>query len=247
MKKPLRGLRSYKVERLPTLDVKDYDDSINNLIGFCSIIDDQDDINQTLMKNYVMIRLVSIVEFNLKAFVSKLIDDLDLKPEEILRDDSISINLDILQNFKSDFYSKGRIITALLDKMNPGLIRGIMNRINHLDYFSWYDSLIPSKQGKTWTQFNDLYAKRNDVIHNLVNVDDSIPDLKDKVIQFHDFVIWLFIFTKMNIAINVKKEPESKILKRWSALDPSKIKLTLNNFKQITKKFRDNYSPPRRS
>ena len=85
------------------------------------------------------------------------------------------------------------------------------------------------------------------MIHNLVNVDDSIPDLKDKVIQFHDFVIWLFIFTKMNIAINVKKEPESKILKRWSALDPSKIKLTLNNFKQITKKFRDNYSPPRRS
>ena len=247
MKKPFRGLRSYKVERLPTLDVKDYDDSINNLIDFCSIIDEQDDINQTLMKNYVMIRLVSIVEFNLKAFVSKLIDDLDLKPEEILRDDSISINLDILQNFKSDFYSKGRIITASLDKMNPGLIYSIMSRINHLDFFCWYDALMQPHQGKTWTQFNDLYAKRNDMIHNLVDVDDSIPVLRDKVIQFHDFVYFLFIFTEMNIGINVKKEPESKILKRWSALDQSKIKLTLNNFKQITKKFRDNYSPPRRS
>ena len=247
MKKPYRGLRSDKVERIPALDVIAYEESIKDLIDFCSIIDDQDDTHQTLMKNYVMVRLVSIVEFNLKAFVSELIDDLDLKPEEILIEDPISIHLDILQNFQSEFYTKGRIITALLDKMNPGLIYSIMKKINHLDYFRWYDSLIPPKQGKTWTQFKDLYAKRNDVIHNLVNVDDSIPDLKDKVIQFHDFVIWLFIFTKMNIAINVKKEPESKILKRWSAPDPSKIKLTLNNFKQITKKFRDNYSPPRRS
>jgi len=247
MKKPLQGLRSDKVERLPTFDVISFDATIEDLLSFCSIIDDQDDINQTLMKNYVMIRLVSIVEFNLKAFVSKLIDDLDLKPEEILRDDSISINLDILQNFKSDFYSKGRIITASLDKMNPGLIYSIMSRINHLDFFCWYDALMQPHQGKTWTQFNDLYAKRNDMIHNLVDVDDSIPVLRDKVIQFHDFVYFLFIFTEMNIGINVKKEPESKILKRWSALDQSKIKLTLNNYKQITKKFRDNYSPPRRS
>jgi hypothetical protein len=247
MKKPYRGLRSDKVERIPALDVISFDATIEDLLSFCSIIDDQDDINQTLMKNYVMIRLVSIVEFNLKAFVSKLIDDLDLKPEEILRDDSISINLDILQNFKSDFYSKGRIITASLDKMNPGLIYSIMSRINHLDFFCWYDALMQPHQGKTWTQFNDLYAKRNDMIHNLVDVDDSIPVLRDKVIQFHDFVYFLFIFTEMNIGINVKKEPESKILKRWSALDQSKIKLTLNNYKQITKKFRDNYSPPRRS
>ena len=146
MKKPLRGLRSDKVERLPTLDVEDYDVSIDNLISFSKIIDDQDDIHQTLMKNYVMVRLVSLVEFNLKAFVSELIDALDLKPEEILIDDSISINLDILQNFKSDFYSKGRIITASLDKMNPGLIYSIMSRVNLLDFFCWYDALMQPHQ-----------------------------------------------------------------------------------------------------
>ena len=245
MKKPYRGLRSDKVERIPALDVIAYEESIKDLIDFCSIIDDQDDTHQTLMKNYVMVRLVSIIEFNLKAFVSELIDDLDLKPGEILIDDSISINLDVLQNFKSEFFTKGRIITASLDKMNPGIIYGIMNRVNHLDYFDWYDALIQPHQGKTWTQFKDLYKKRNDVIHNLVDVDDSIPVLRKKVIQFHDFVYFLFIFTEMNIAINVKKEPESKILKRWSTIQ-AKIKLTLDDYKRITKKFRDIGTPQRR-
>ena len=246
MKKPLRGLRSDKVERLPTLDVEDYDDSKDNLLSFCSIIDDQDDIHQTLMKNYALVRLVSLVEFNLKGFVSELIDALDLKPEEILIEDPISIHVDILQNFQSEFYTKGRIITALLDKMNPGTIYSIMSRINHLDYFRWYDSLMPSKQGKTWTQFKDLYKKRNDVIHNLVDVDDSVSDLIDKIKQFHNFLYLLSIFTTMNIAINDKKQPESKILKLWSTVEQSHIKLTLDNFKKITKKFRDNYSPQRR-
>ena len=245
MKKPYRGLRSDKVERIPAFDVIAYEESIEDLIDFCSIIDDQDDTHQTLMKNYVMVRLVSIIEFNLKAFISELIDDLDLKPGEILIDDSISINLDILQNFKSEFFTKGRIITASLDKMNPGLIYSIMNRVNHLDYFDWYDALIQPHQGKTWTQFKDLYKKRNDVIHNLVDVDDSIPVLRKKVIQFQDFVYLLFIFTEMNIAINVKKEPESKILKRWSPIQ-AKIKLTLDDYKRITKKFRNIGTPQRR-
>ena len=245
MKKPYRGLRSDKVERIPALDVIAYEESIKDLIDFCSIIDDQDDTHQTLMKNYVMVRLVSIIEFNLKAFISELIDDLDLKPEEVLEEDSISINLDVLQNFKSEFFTKGRIITASLDKMNPGLIYGIMNRVNHLNYFDWYDALIQPHQGKTWTQFKDLYKKRNDVIHNLVDVDDSIPVLRKKVIQFHDFVYFLFIFTEMNIAINVKKEPESKILKRWSTIQ-AEIKLTLDDYKRITKKFRDIGTPQRR-
>ena len=247
MNKPNRGgLHSDKVERLPTLNVEDYENSIKDLIDFCSIIDDQNANNQTLMKNYVLVRLVSIVEFNLKAFVSELIDDLDLKPEKILKEDSISVNLDFLQNFQSEFYTKGRIITALLDKMNPGLIYSIMKKINHLDYFRWYDSLIPPKQGETWTQFTDLYRQRNDVIHNLVDVDDSIPVLIDKVKQFHDFVYWLFIFTKMNIIINDKKQSESKILKLWSPVKQSHIKLTLDDFKKITKKLRDAGPPSRR-
>ena len=246
MKKPTRGLRSDKVERLPTLDVEDYDVSIDNLISFCKIIDDQDDIHQTLMKNYALVRLVSIIEFNLKGFVSELIDALDLKPEEILVEDYISINLDILQNFQSKFYTKGRIITAILDKINPGIIYSIMNRVNQLDFFRWYDSLIPPKQGKTWTQFNGLFAKRNNVIHNLDVVDDSVSDLIDKINQFHDFPYLLFIFTKMNITINDKKQPESKILKMWSAVEQSHIKLTLDDFKKITKKLRDAGPPSRR-
>ena len=241
-RRPIRGDR---VAHIPQLDVEEFEKSMNDLIDFCSMINEQNNINQTLMKNYVIIRLVSIVEFHLKAFISELIDDLDLRPDEVIIDDSISIETDVLQHFKSEFYTKGRIITALLDKMNPGIIYSIMSRINRLDYFRWYDSLVPSSQGKTYAQIKDLYSKRNDVVHNLADVDYSIPVLIDKIKTFKRFAYLLFIFTQMNIGINVKKWHESKITEKWSPIKKSNPKLTLDYYKRITKKFKDSYRPPR--
>ena len=52
----------------------------------------------------VIIRLVSLIEFNLKALITYLIDELDIKPHTILDEDSIEIDLDVLQNFKLEQY-----------------------------------------------------------------------------------------------------------------------------------------------
>ena len=50
------------------------------------------------MKNYVLVRLISIVEFHLKGLVSTMIDNLEIKTQEILRDDSIPLKLDVLDH-----------------------------------------------------------------------------------------------------------------------------------------------------
>ena len=94
------------------------------------------------MKDYVMIRLVSLIEYNLKAFISHIIDEQDVNPKRIMPYDQISINLDVLQRFKSEEYTAGRIIIAHFNRMNPKLIYQVMSRINRLDYFKWYDSII---------------------------------------------------------------------------------------------------------
>ena len=140
-KKNFRKL-SRKISQTPGLDIDNFEKTCIDLLGLCRIIKDQNDTNQLLLKNFIKIRLVSIVEFNLKGFISSLIDNQDLKPNEILDDDSIIIDVDVLQNIKSDEYTKGKIIVAHLDKMNAEIISDMMNKINRLDAFKWFDKLL---------------------------------------------------------------------------------------------------------
>ena len=63
-----------KVERLPTMDPEYYIETFKDLAKFCSIIEKQEKSIQILMKDYVIIRLVSLIEYNLKAFISDIID-----------------------------------------------------------------------------------------------------------------------------------------------------------------------------
>ena len=82
-KKNFRKL-SRKISQTPGLDIDNFEKTCIDLLGLCRIIKDQNDTNQLLLKNFIKIRLVSIVEFNLKGFISSLIDNQDLKPNEIL-------------------------------------------------------------------------------------------------------------------------------------------------------------------
>ena len=155
------------------IDIDNYESSFNDLVKFCTSIKNQkDDTNEKLMKNYVIVRLVSLIEFNLKALITYLIDELDIKPHTILDEDSIEIDLDVLQRFKSDQYTKGSVIIAHLDKMNPGITYRILSRINKLDFFRWYENLLGiNEEGQVYSNLKDLYKMRNDVVHNLYDVE----------------------------------------------------------------------------
>ena len=62
-----------KVDRLPILDIEDFFQSFKDLTHFCSTIEKQELSVQISMKDYVVIRLVSLVEYYLKALISELI------------------------------------------------------------------------------------------------------------------------------------------------------------------------------
>ena len=86
-KKRPHGTHSRKIESIPAGDLDGFEDACNDLKNMCKIINDQNEINQQLLKNFIKIRLVSIVEFHLKGFVSELIDNQNLNPKNILEED----------------------------------------------------------------------------------------------------------------------------------------------------------------
>ena len=231
---------SKKVERTPGIDIDDFIRSCDDLAQLCKIIKDQNKTNQKLLKNFVKIRLVSIVEFNLKGIISNLIDRQDIEPKKILYEDSIVIDLDLLQNFKKDEYTKGKIVVAHLDKMNPGIVYEIMKKINQLDVFTWIDQLLGLKNKTFWNEFKGLYRERNDLTHNLFDTNDTVATLEGKIEIMNILIMNLYIFTNLNLDIYDNHYPSSKIDKKYSIL-LNRMGMTEKNFKTITKPFREKY------
>ena len=189
------------------------------------------------MKNWVLVRLVSLIEFNLKAAFADLIDDLNVNPKRILSEDDISIPLNTLEHFKSEQYTKGKVIIAHFDKMNAGIIKTIMDKINRLDFYKWYSSVTPFDIGKADELVFDLYRKRNDVIHNLVDWDEDV-DVEEYVTAFQHLGIHMVIFTKLNIGINEKHWTDEDAIPFVDLLAVESTQKFLREFKETTDKFR---------
>ena len=240
----VKKLGGKSVERIPIMDIREYEKNIETLQNFCDIISDQDDEHQVLMKNWVVVRLVSMVEYNLKSFLTHIIDELDISPNNILLEDSILIKLDVLENFQSTHYTKGKMIVAHLDYLNAGKIYAIMSRINHVDYFKWYGEITENTEN-IFDLFNELYKLRNDVIHNLMDVEKPIDELKTTIEAFRLISYHLITFTTINLIIFEKKWVDSEILQLIQANLPDlpNFESFLQKFKKITKKYRAEYAP----
>lgn len=233
-----KGLDGSRIQRIPTFNVEDFMDRINLLKNYCKFIELQDGKYQILMKNQLLITLVSTIEYNLKSFISYLIDEMDIEPKNILFEDSIEINLDVLKQIKSSNLTKGRIISAHLDYFNPGKVYSIMNKINKLNYFEWVDNVTSSL--KTYYAFRDLYAERNDIIHNLTDTEKSISDIDHIIAITTNISTQLIVFTQLNLGIFDKNWSNERINEYYKSYfkDPQ---MSIDNFKTITKKFRDKY------
>ena len=236
------GTNRRKIEGIPGLDPDNFVRACDDLINLCEIVKDQNETNQQLLKNFIKIRLVSIVEFHLKGFISDLIDIQNLNPNDVLEEDSISIDLDVLQNFKNETITKGKIIVAHLDKVNPGTVYSIMSRINKLDSFKWIDTILKAKAGDTFKFFNILNMERNNLTHNLTDVTESTETLVAKIQAIKNIIFTLFICTNCNIDMLDKHLPES-VLEKKHGSRLKKLGLNQKQFKDITTKFRKEYRP----
>lgn len=236
------GASSRKIENIPVGDELYFEQECDNLINLCDIIDEQNEINQQLLKNFIKMRLVSIVESNLKGLISELIDSQNLNSKIILEKNSIEIDLDILENLKNETYTKGKIIVAHLDKMNPGILRQVLNNINKLDSFKWLDDLRNLPPGYCYKFINKLNTERNDITHNLLDTRISTKSLNSSIRSTKNMILTLLFCTRCNIDIYDKQLSESLIEEYYGEF-LNKLGHDQKKFKDITTKFRKKYKP----
>ncbi len=236
------GLEGSSIQRIPNFDLNDFFERIDLLKNYCDLIKTQDKEYQILMKNQLLVTLVSTIEYNLKAFFSYLIDDMDIDPKNILYEDSIEINLDVLKQLKSSNLTKGRIITAHLNTLKPSKLYSIMSRINNLDYFKWYDSIAGDDSDKSYDEFLNLHEERNDIVHNLIDTEKSISELDHTIAANSNISLQLVLFTKLNLGIFEKNWSNEKINQEYDLMFKNPP-ITIEKFKTITNKFRKDYQP----
>ena len=235
-----KGLEGSSIRRVPTFSIENFYEDIDLLKNYCTLIETQDEEFQILMKNQLLVSLVATFEHHLKAFFSYLIDDMDIEPKNILYEDSIEINLDVLKQLKTSNLTKGRIITAHLNTLKPGKLYSIMSRINNLDYFNWFDNITGSS--KSYAEFRNLHDERNDIIHNFIDTQKSLEDLEHTIIANSNTCILLVVFTQLNLGIFEKNWSSEKINQHYESSFKSPP-ITIDKFKTITKKFRNDYVP----
>jgi len=234
-----RGLEGSRIQRIPPFDIEDFLERIDLLKKFCDLIKSQEKDYQILMKNQLLITLVSTIEYNLKSFISYLIDEMDIDPKDSLNEDSIEINLDVLKQIKSSNLTKGRIISAHLDYFNSGKVYSIMNKINKLNYFKWIDNI--TNNSKTYDNFHNLYSERNDIIHNLSDTEKSINDIDDIITINSNIATQLIVFTQLNLGIFDRNWSTERINEHYKSYFKNPP-ITIEKFKTITKKFRKQYA-----
>ena len=84
----------------------------------------------------VKLNLGQLPEVKLKEFISHLIDKWDIPAKNLFSERSIEIKLEVLDHLdkSSSKLTKGKIIAAHLENLNPWVVQDIMNRINKLDF-----------------------------------------------------------------------------------------------------------------
>ena len=234
-----RGLESSRIQRIPPFDMDEFFERIDVLKKFCNLIETQEKEYQIVMKNQLIVTLVSTIEYNLKSFIAYLIDEMDIDPKDILNEDSIEINLDVLKQIKSSNLTKGRIISAHLDYFNAGKVYSIMNKINKLNYFKWIDNI--TKVSKTYDSFDNLYSERNEIVHELIDTQKSADDIDHIIAINSNISTQLIVFTQLNLGIFDRKWSNERINEHYKSYFKNPP-ITIEKFKTITNKFRKQYS-----
>ena len=105
----------------------------------------------------------------------------------------------------------------------------IFSNINKLKFFSWLQDLFNSDIEK---EIEDILRLRNDVAHNLLDVDWSTSELKKTIIKIRGFCNMVYIVSWLNIDTGPKHK---KVLEKACK---EKLNKTLDEFSKIAKKHK---------
>jgi len=214
------------IKAIPDLDERHHIEIVN-LSKFCDEIAGPD---SQYSKNYVLIRLGSIIEGYQKAIVTGLVDSFAITPSQVLRSKELILDLDQLENFDVTNITKGKLVTTSMKATNPGSIHGIFTGINQVKAFSpWFEEVVSLKRkDKGWWNFvKDVLATRNDVVHNLADVKDTTEELEDKIDRMYDFASFSLWFSAINLLLQKDERKEAEELS-------SNLDIKIRDFESIT-------------
>jgi hypothetical protein len=217
------------IKSIPDLD-KQHHVEIKKLAEFCDKI--VEGPNSQYLKNYVLIRLSSIIEGYQKAIITTLVDNFEIKPSQVLDSNQLRIDLDQLEDFDVTNVTKGKLVTTALKATNPRSLHEFFTGINKVrNFFQWFDDLANEEiHQKDWWDFvSQTLDTRNDVIHNLADVKDTAEELHAKIHRMYDFASYSLYFSTINLCILNDKTAEAK-----EVCTSAKLRIKVDKFKSIT-------------
>jgi len=240
MKKKLPPSRMIEIQ---PFDYQDFDNRIDDLKSYCKIIGKQKIQDQILMKNQLIVTLSTTLEVKLKEFLSHLIDKWDIPAKYLFSERSIEIKLEVLDHLhkSSSTITKGKIIAAHLENLNPWLVQEIMNRINKLDYFKWFDNMLVHLNLNSFEQLEELNIERNSIVHKLRDTNKSIEELHDTIVIVSRIYSLMMALTQFNWEYFEKKWTTSKINDYYEANLENDLGISFKIFKTNLIKARKDY------
>ena len=200
----------------------------DELKDICKFIDKdkKSELTQSL-KNYVLIRLVNVAESQLQTITTDLIDGFKIHPADILRKNEITISLYELDLFRQKDTTNGKIVTQAFQFANIRKIGEIFSSINKLKFFPWLQDLFNYNIEE---EFENILLTRNDIVHNLHDVEWSTSELTKKIEHVQRFMNIFYIVSWLNI------DTEPKHKKVLESICKDKLSKTLDEFRKIAKK-----------
>jgi len=252
--KQKRYLHKRSIDKLPEFsEIKVFEKDFEDLKELCSLINKKSDKSAQALKNYIIIRLVGIVENELKAIAADIIDHFNIRPRDLLDGEEITIPLSKLEEITGKNVTKGKIVTTeytLTNAKKIGELFSYINRVNTTNFrnkkrkpfsyksnpfFDWIQDLIqiPKSKGDMYSFFDQILKQRNDVVHYLKDVEDSADELQKKIAYVQSFIHLFYIATYTHLSLN-----DEKLQKQLEATSTLRFKMPLKKFKEITDKHK---------
>ena len=254
-----RYIKQGRINQLPELsEMPKINNEYEYLKKLCSDAKKLEEKKQSAhqgLKNYIHVRLVSIIEFEIKAISVDIIDRFKIRPRDLLDHDEVTIHLDYLDNLTEGSVTKGKIVTTEYSFTNIdqiGLFFSYVNGVNRPNrkkkpitrksnalaarpFFDWIQDLkhIPMEKRDMFDYLGQILKKRVEIVHFLDDLNESADELQKKVSIVRSFINLFYATTWINLSRN-KKE----MRKSLERLIEQKFGMHFEEFFKITDKHK---------
>ena len=219
---------------IPDFEFKEFKRHEKLLLQACKDIKNMNAVTAQNIKNYILIRLVTIFENEVKVIISYVIDNFSIKPSQILGTSKHEINLDYdVENIKKENLTTGKIIASLTGLAHATKLDIVLSNINKVEFFEWAQDIFRSSDN-IYDKLDKIFKERNNVAHRLIDVKYNQKEFEEEVQGMLNFIPRIYIMTYINLKL-AQKNLDSKTEKLLASLCRKHLLLPLSKFKKITK------------